>query len=616
MSRQSSPFKFLDSYSQGDRDIFFGREQETDNLYQALSGVKHLLVYGPSGAGKTSLIECGLRNQFSDADWFALTIRRGTNITDAVFAAINEALTDKIPLDAASRRPLDPSLDFGQAVENLFGERYQPVYLLFDQFEELLISGSGEEKTEFFTRLNQLVRYKTPCRVLLIMREEFIGHLSEFEPLCPSLFQQRFRVEKMRMDKVKEVISSTLDAPLFRTAFRVEDSSRLADSLLSRLPDNSREIELAHVQVFLSELWERAAEADGQALPLLHEGLVRPDDNLAGVLDGFLKKQLTELDSTYGEKAPLEVLAAMISERHTKLQLSAETLEQELRHKAVRLKAPLGTLLQDLERRRILRTIRAGEQTQYEISHDVLALVVGRNLTEEMQLREKAREIYRVYEAKQRLFSQAELDELRPFGAYLALPEELASQMELSQLHLREAEEERLRVAQDQAQKEKNLREKAEQHAQRARQRTAIAAIVAVVALGAAIFAGVFYLESEKQKGEVEKRRIEAEGRKAEAETQTLISKAKQREADSLRLVAEQALADFQLAQSARLTAEEQERQARLRNLDDRIRDIEVLIKIKDYQEANKLLAEVMGVAPNDLRLRTLKATLQAGINP
>lgn len=434
MSRPTSPFKFLDSYGQGDRDIFFGREQETDDLYQALSGVKHLLVYGPSGAGKTSLIECGLRNQFSDADWFALTIRRGTNITDSVFAAINEALTDKIPLDAASKRPLDEELDFGQAVENLFGERYQPVYLLFDQFEELLISGSEEEKTEFFTRLNQLVRYKTPCRVLLIMREEFIGHLSEFEPLCPSLFQHRFRVEKMRKEKVKEVIRCTLDAPLFLTSFRVDDSSQLADRLLSKLPDKSREIELAHVQVFLSELWERAAEVgDGAALPALHEGLVRPEDNLAGVLDGFLKKQLAELDKVYGEKAPLEALAAMISERHTKLQLSAEALQQELTDKAVPLKAPLATLLQDLERRRILRTIRSGEQVQYEISHDVLALVVGRNLTEEMQLREKAREIYRVYEGREGLLSQEDMDYLRPFGAYLVLPEGLEGRMRESE---------------------------------------------------------------------------------------------------------------------------------------------------------------------------------------
>ena len=73
----NAPFKFLDSYQKDELDVFFGRDKDTERLYDALSGVKHLLVYGPSGAGKTSLIECGLRNQFSDADWLAITVRRG-----------------------------------------------------------------------------------------------------------------------------------------------------------------------------------------------------------------------------------------------------------------------------------------------------------------------------------------------------------------------------------------------------------------------------------------------------------------------------------------------------------------------------------------------------------
>jgi formylglycine-generating enzyme required for sulfatase activity len=491
MSRPTSPFKFLDAYGQGDRDIFFGREKETEDLYHALSGVKHLLVYGPSGAGKTSLIECGLRNQFSDADWFALTIRRGADMTGAVFTAINEALSDKLPLDPETKRPLDASTDFGQAIENLFGERYQPVYLLFDQFEELLISGSEEEKKDFFARLNQLIRYKVPCRVLLIMREEFIGHLSEFEPLCPSIFQHRFRVEKMRKENVKEVIRKTLDAPSFHNVFQVANSAQLADRILTRLPDKSREIELAHVQVFLSELWERAAAATDAAHlpPRLHEGLVREDDNLSGVLDSFLKKQLGELDAPYGKNAALETLAAMISERHTKLQRSPEELQEELTLNGISLQAPLPHLLRELERRRILRTLRAGGQTQYEISHDVLAQVVGKNLTEEMQLREKAREVYRVYEGREGLLSQEDLDYLRPFEGYLALPEGLKGRM-------RESEE--------------MLTRRQKEELAKARRRVMWFAGFAMVAAAAAVVAWIYYIDAEEAKQNVDEALKEA----------------------------------------------------------------------------------------------------------
>jgi hypothetical protein len=498
MSQVTSPFKFLDSYQQEDNDIFFGREKETNDLYHALSGVKHLLVYGPSGAGKTSLVECGLRNQFSDADWYALTIRRGADMTGSVFTEINKALREKIDLDPETQRPADPDTDFGQAIENLFSERYQPVYLLFDQFEELLISGSDTEKRDFFTRLNQLIRYKVPCRVMLIMREEFIGHLSEFEPLCPSIFQHRFRLEKMRKENVKEVVRQTLDAPHFRPHFRVENSDQLAESILGKLPDKSREIELAHVQVFLSELWDRAhKESNNDALPMLREGLIKEQDDLAGVLDSFLNKQLDELDPIYGEKAPLEVLAAMISERHTKLQLSAEELQKDLDIKEVVLKSPLSSLLRDLEQRRILRTIKAGEQTQYEISHDVLALVVGQNLTKEMQMRAKAADIYRVYEERKGFFSLEDLDYIRPYQQYKAYPQVL---------------EQRIRVS------EAELERKQREELEKTRRRLQIVRGLLALAVLAVLFAVFFAFDANRQKRAVQLANIEIEKKRQDAE--------------------------------------------------------------------------------------------------
>jgi GTPase SAR1 family protein len=433
MNQVHSPFKFLDSYQQADADVFFGREKETIDLYNALSGVKHLLVYGPSGSGKTSLIECGLRNQFSDADWYAITIRKGTNINASVFASINKALTNKIEIDPGSKMPADAHTEFGQAVEKLFAERYQPVYLLFDQFEELLISGEAEEKKKFFTLLNKLIRNKVPCRIMLIMREEFIGHLSEFEPLCPSIFQHRFRVEKMGRKNVEKVIYDILEAPRYRSYFIVDNSQKLAESILSKLPDKRKEIELAHVQVFLGELWDRAqATKQNDQLPVLSAELINDDDDLEGVLESFLKKQMRELDEVYGERVSLELLAAMISEKYTKLQVSEKDLEKDLEHKKVVSKKAIADLLKELEQRRIVRTIKVGDEIQYEISHDVLALVVGQNLTEEMKLREKAGDIYKVYGERQGLFTQDDIDYLRPFQQSLSYPAELQARIEKS----------------------------------------------------------------------------------------------------------------------------------------------------------------------------------------
>ncbi len=428
MSHDSSPFKFLDSYQQDDREVFFGRKKETQDLYKALSGVKVLLVYGPSGSGKTSLIECGLRNQFSDADWYAITIRRGSDINASVYSGINEALNTKLGLDTITKLPIDPQIEFGQAVEKLFNEKYQPIYLLFDQFEELLISGELEEKRKFFSNLNKLIRNKVPCRILLIMREEFIGHLSEFESLCPSIFQHRFRVEKMGRNNVADVIQQMLTAPKYQSFFTVLEPAQLTEKILSKLPDERKEIELAHVQVFLGELWDRAkANQKSDGLPVLSAALIKADDDLESILQSFLKKQIKELEVSFGEKVPLEVLATMITDRSTKIQISEKELSESLSLKNVTSKKSIIDLLTELEHRRIIRTIKAGDEAQYEISHDVLALVVGQNRTEEMKMREKAGEIYKVYTEGVGLLSQDDIDYLRPFKEYLPYTPQLES---------------------------------------------------------------------------------------------------------------------------------------------------------------------------------------------
>ena len=498
MTQENSPFKFLDAYEKADVDVFFGRDKETKDLYNSLSGVKHLLVYGPSGSGKSSLVECGLRNKFSDTDWFALTIRKGQDINASIFLAINEALDNKIVLDTDTKLPVDPKIGIGEAIECLFEERYQPIYLLFDQFEELLISGEQDEKIKFFTNLNRLIRSQLPSRVLLIMREEFIGHFSEFEHLCPSIFQHRFRVEKMGRTQVQDVVKAMLEAPKYREHFDVENSAALAEKILTKLPDKRKEIELSHVQVFLGELWDRADSKKKEGkLPFFSADLLKKDDNLESVLESFLKKQMAELESTYGKGVPLELLAAMISEKFTKLQLSEADIKIELKVKNITSKKPIHDLLMAFEQRRILRALKVGDESQYEISHDTLALVVGQNLTEEMKMREKALDVYNTYAEQQGLFSQENVDYLRAFEPYLDYPISLGQRIKESEAKIKDDENERL-----QSQK-KQLK--------RTRIFAGVISIIGIGAILASIVAVTRTLEAQKQKEIAEEQRVKAD---------------------------------------------------------------------------------------------------------
>ena len=152
-----SPFKFLDSFTKEDKNIFFGRDQETEELYQKVFESKLLLVYGVSGTGKSSLIQCGLANKFQESDWLPISIRRG--------ADINESLTNSIlkagdsPLEKGARGIDDKSVkkpSLKKNLRNLYLDNFKPIYLIFDQFEELFIFGSKTEKEDFIKSIKNL----------------------------------------------------------------------------------------------------------------------------------------------------------------------------------------------------------------------------------------------------------------------------------------------------------------------------------------------------------------------------------------------------------------------------------------------------------------------------
>jgi len=79
-----SPFKFLDAYTVQDKNVFFGRDSEIESLYTLVFKTNLLIVYGLSGTGKTSLIQCGLASRFDGPDWYPLFIRRNENLNESI----------------------------------------------------------------------------------------------------------------------------------------------------------------------------------------------------------------------------------------------------------------------------------------------------------------------------------------------------------------------------------------------------------------------------------------------------------------------------------------------------------------------------------------------------
>jgi formylglycine-generating enzyme required for sulfatase activity len=319
----------------------------------------------------------------------------------------------------------------------------------------------------------------------------------------------------------------------------------------------------------------------------LDPALIRETDQLEGILDQFLKTQLQELEPTFGGKAPLEALVAMISDRYTKLQVSQPELQAELDRRGVELSQPLESLMKAFEERKIVRPLRSGSEVEYEISHDVLALVVGRNQTEEMKLREEAEKIYSVYASRTGLFSREDIDHIRPYQRYKAYPGNLQRRIEESEASL-DAEEKRIREEKDQellrekerAEKEIGLRKEAEAERRKADVQREIAesakrratwfargaGALALVGVALALFAWNQTRVAKAAQDTAEAQRLIADSSATVAQKQTVLAKQKTKEAEENLVKAQKeekrALTALQQIQKEKAATEEQRRKA------------------------------------------------------
>jgi len=317
-----SPFKFLDAYTKDDRDIFFGRKTETNILYEKVFKTNLILLYGASGTGKTSLINCGLGNKFAETDWYAIFVRRRGSMLDALHREIRYHAETEIP----------ESYSLAKAMHSLYLDFYVPIFLIFDQFEEIFILGDKEEQTAFFKALSELLAANHQCKIIISMREEYIAYLSEYEEIIPTLFDNRFRVEKMNRANLKEVVEGTA------SAFDIDilKPEQTVDLILDQLTDKKSGVDLTNLQVYMDRLYRqdakrRVASKQENRRIRFDPPLIAEVGELEDVLADFLDEQLEEIEKELGKKeVPLQVLFVFVSDNGTNRATNVDAVKQYL----------------------------------------------------------------------------------------------------------------------------------------------------------------------------------------------------------------------------------------------------------------------------------------------
>jgi GTPase SAR1 family protein len=384
-----NPFRVLDSFDKSDHRSFHGRDTEIKDLHALLVTTNMVLVFGESGVGKTSLVWCTLAKKFNDDDYLPVLVRRGTNMMDSLRSCLEKRLSNSTI--AAIKSSEAAELPLYKLVTEVYNEYFKPVYLIFDQFEDVYIFGTPEERKDFYEDLEFIVESKLNCKVIIVIREDYHGALQDLERRLPGLYRRGLKIFPLKKEfACTNIIEHYLDTSGVTIAGDKTDiSGMIADSCT---PPGQSTIFLPYLGVFLYKLWERAYNLN-RAVIVFNEGLVREIGKIGNVLRGYVSDVVDEIagvgnagestdDDNEPERAQAIQIWGMLQEFIEDDSKKSAMITEIFDHVPYEVKKDWA---EKLKERRILNEFL--HKDQYELAHQSLvAIILERKSTTRQKL--------------------------------------------------------------------------------------------------------------------------------------------------------------------------------------------------------------------------------------
>jgi len=411
--------------------LFSGRSREIESLLHLVLTERLVVVFAKSGMGKTSLLNAGLMQRLRDEDHVPIRItftEKGTDPIMAVYTAME---------------------DFGKTCKEKFGYEYTPgpkgllweffklaevwshedalltPVLVFDQFEELFTLHNSSQRQEFIAQLADIVRGRVPqalltaqvlaerssysaappkVRIVLSIREDYLGLLEEFSREIPEILDKRFRLLPLKRKEAEEAIvkPATIENEKIQSAvidYEPQTVKEMLDFLCRRLSREEKarrglfvwilQRVLKALRLHREEDWGKPTdEVEPFQLQLLCQYIetevvggrktdqerakvtIAPADlggreGMKRILKNFYREQVKSLPSVWTRRKVRELCEShLIIAPGLRLSHAEEYIQRKTRLK--------HDVLQSLVDLRLLRSESRGDRIYYELSHDTL----------------------------------------------------------------------------------------------------------------------------------------------------------------------------------------------------------------------------------------------------
>jgi hypothetical protein len=376
------------------RKVFFGRDSASGTLTDKILANRVVVVYARSGLGKTSLLRAGVAPRLREEGFLPLFVRVN-DIRHGPLHSLYEAIPSEAERQQVEYEPgrQDSLWSFFKTAEFWRKDLLLTPVLIVDQFEELFTLQSEQARGDFLDQLGALARGMVPpspgvssseelnahppsIRLVLSLREEYLGLLEEAADQIPGILDVRFRLAPLDVKAAEQAIvgPARVDAPDFATRPFTLDHDAVS-SVLSFLSqrramtaaDTRRHVDSFQLQLVCRRIEQVAAARQGRS----GVGVAITMKDIGG--EAVLSETLGDFYSDAVRALPdrrRRRLARRLCERYL---ISPEGRRLSLEEREIR--RQLGVppdMLRQLVESRVLRSDTRAESTYYELSHDAL----------------------------------------------------------------------------------------------------------------------------------------------------------------------------------------------------------------------------------------------------
>ena len=271
-----NPFPGPRAYRRNDEEYFFGRSEEVDELTALVLSSSATLLYAPSGAGKSSLLQAGITPHLEHKFGFVVlpTVHLGAAVhADTAKGTANRFIRTVCEAVTEAGRTVPDDIAEAALVHRRGASGR--VLLILDQFEAIFTDSSlWQERDDFFVALTRALEQNTWLRAIIGLRSDYLAELVPHERNLPANLVVRYQLEKLTAQQAADAVESAFAASGMRLADA--DLRTIIAALLKDDQDESGAhaavglyVNTIQLQVVCRRMWEELQDGYRGTTPAL-----------------------------------------------------------------------------------------------------------------------------------------------------------------------------------------------------------------------------------------------------------------------------------------------------------------------------------------------------------